>query len=81
MKGKTKYIYIVVQKYIIATFKKISFIYFFSKVLSIQQEVASAFIKNFQLTSSELTVLHGSARESPITEEFFTVINKVQVMH
>jgi len=44
-----------------------------------QQEVASAFIRNFQLTPSELTVLHGSARESPITEEFFSVVSKVQV--
>ena len=44
-----------------------------------QQEVASAFIRNFQLTPSELTVLHGSVRESPITEEFFSVVNKVQV--
>lgn len=46
-----------------------------------QQEVASAFIKNFHLTSSELAVLHGPARESPITEEFFSVVNKVQVEH
>lgn len=44
-----------------------------------QQEVASAFIRNFQLTPSELMVLHGSVRESPITEEFFSVVNKVQV--
>nr|XP_012220146.1 PREDICTED: conserved oligomeric Golgi complex subunit 6 [Linepithema humile] len=52
-----------------------------SQVLSMQQEVASAFIKNFQLTSSELTVLHGSTRESPITEDFFSVVNKVQDIH
>ncbi|XP_011344994.1 conserved oligomeric Golgi complex subunit 6 isoform X2 [Ooceraea biroi] len=52
-----------------------------SQALSMQQEVARAFIKNFQLSSSELTVLHGSTRESPITEEFFSVINKVQDIH
>lgn len=52
-----------------------------SQALSMQQQVARAFIKNFQLTSSELTVLHGSARESPVTEEFFSTINKVQVAH
>lgn len=46
-----------------------------------QQEVANAFIKNFQLTPSELTILHGSLRESPITEEFFSVVNKVQVVY
>ncbi|XP_018337912.1 PREDICTED: conserved oligomeric Golgi complex subunit 6 isoform X2 [Trachymyrmex septentrionalis] len=52
-----------------------------SQILTMQQEVASAFIRNFQLTPSELTVLHGSARESPITEEFFSVVNKVQDIH
>ncbi|XP_032663782.1 conserved oligomeric Golgi complex subunit 6 isoform X1 [Odontomachus brunneus] len=52
-----------------------------NQMLSMQQEVASAFIKNFHLTSSELAVLHGSARESPITEEFFSVVNKVQDIH
>ncbi|KAG5315402.1 COG6 protein, partial [Pseudoatta argentina] len=52
-----------------------------SQILTMQQEVASAFIRNFQLTPSELTVLHGSARESPITEEFFSVVSKVQDVH
>lgn len=51
----------------------------FSQTLSMQQEVANAFIKNFQLTQSELAILHGSSRDSPITEEFFTVVNRVQV--
>lgn len=46
-----------------------------------QQEVANAFIKKFQLTPAELTVLHGSTRESPITDEFFSVINRVQVCY
>lgn len=45
-----------------------------------QQEVANAFIKRFQLNADELTILHGTSREAPITEEFFTVINRVQVM-
>lgn len=52
---------------------------FFSKKLSMQQEVADAFIKSFELNSSEMAVLHGPSRESPITEEFFTVVNRVQV--
>ncbi|KAL0105505.1 hypothetical protein PUN28_016876 [Cardiocondyla obscurior] len=52
-----------------------------SQALAMQQEVANAFIRNFQLTPSEMTVLHGSARESPITEEFFSVVNKVQDIH
>ncbi|XP_018301380.1 conserved oligomeric Golgi complex subunit 6 isoform X3 [Mycetomoellerius zeteki] len=52
-----------------------------SQILTMQQEVASAFIRNFQLTPSELTILHGSARESPITEEFFSVVSKVQDIH
>lgn len=45
-----------------------------------QQEVASAFIKSFQLSQAEITSLHGSHRESPITEEFFIILNRVQVI-
>ncbi|XP_035727762.1 conserved oligomeric Golgi complex subunit 6-like isoform X2 [Vespa mandarinia] len=52
-----------------------------SQILSMQQEVASAFIKSFQLSQSEITSLHGSHRESPITEEFFTILNRVQEIH
>ncbi|CAK9829286.1 Conserved oligomeric Golgi complex subunit 6 [Anthophora retusa] len=52
-----------------------------SQTLSMQQEVANAFIENFQLTSSELSVLHGPSRDSPITEEFFSVISRVQEIH
>ncbi|XP_076760998.1 conserved oligomeric Golgi complex subunit 6 isoform X2 [Xylocopa sonorina] len=52
-----------------------------SQTLSMQQEVANAFIKNFQLTAAEQTVLHGATRESPITEEFFSVVNRVQEIH
>ncbi|XP_060811125.1 conserved oligomeric Golgi complex subunit 6 [Bombus pascuorum] len=52
-----------------------------SQTLSMQQEVANAFIKNFQLTSSEQSILHGSSKESPITEEFFSVVNRVQEIH
>lgn len=44
-----------------------------------QHEVATAFIKSFQLTQSELAALHGSTRDSPISEEFFSVVNRVQV--
>jgi len=49
--------------------RNLSIIFTSSQVLTMQQE----------LTPSELTVLHGSARESPITEEFFSVVSKVQV--
>ncbi|XP_046828194.1 conserved oligomeric Golgi complex subunit 6 isoform X1 [Vespa crabro] len=52
-----------------------------SQILSMQQEVASAFIKSFQLSQSEITSLHGSHRESPITEEFFIILNRVQEIH
>lgn len=46
-----------------------------------QQEVANAFIQKFQLTSVELSILHGATREAPITEEFFNVVNRVQEIH
>ncbi|XP_001599436.1 conserved oligomeric Golgi complex subunit 6 [Nasonia vitripennis] len=52
-----------------------------SKKLTMQQEIANAFIKRFQLNADELAVLHGSSREAPITEEFFIVINRVQEIH
>ncbi|XP_066592329.1 conserved oligomeric Golgi complex subunit 6 [Prorops nasuta] len=52
-----------------------------SQILSMQQDVANAFIKCFQLTSNEIATLHGTSRESPITEEFFTVVNRVQEIH
>lgn len=54
---------------------------FYSQKLSMQQEVANAFIKNFQLSQSELSVLHGPSREAPITNEFFVVADRVQVIH
>lgn len=54
-------------------------LFHFSKKLSMQQDVANAFIKNFQLTQSELTILHGPSREAPITNEFFAVTDRVQV--
>ncbi len=46
-----------------------------------QQEVAAAFIRTFQLTPDELAILYGTSREAPITDEFFSVLNRVQVKH
>lgn len=44
-----------------------------------QEEIAKVFIEKCQLTSAELSVLHGATREAPITDEFFDVVNRVQV--
>lgn len=44
-----------------------------------QQEIAAAFIRTFQLTPDELAILHGTSREAPISDDFFTVLNRVQV--
>ncbi|XP_026670042.1 conserved oligomeric Golgi complex subunit 6 isoform X2 [Ceratina calcarata] len=52
-----------------------------SRILSMHHEIANAFIANFQLTPAEQTILHGSTRESPITEDFFSVVNHVQEIH
>ncbi|CAD6208956.1 GSCOCG00010769001-RA-CDS [Cotesia congregata] len=52
-----------------------------SKKLSMQHDVAQAFIKTFQLTKYEIRILHGLTREEPITEEFFTVITRLQTIH
>lgn len=53
----------------------------FSKKLSMQQEVAKAFLQSFELSRPEISLLRGSTREEPITDEFFTVVNKLQSIH
>lgn len=52
-----------------------------SKKLSMEQEVASAFLQRYQLSSEELSVLHGSARDSPISPAFFTALQRAQAIH
>jgi hypothetical protein len=46
-----------------------------------QQEVAGAFLRSFQLSSAEQAILRGSSREAAITDEFFTVLERVQSIH
>ncbi|KAJ1525454.1 hypothetical protein ONE63_010265 [Megalurothrips usitatus] len=52
-----------------------------SKKLSMEQEVANAFLERYQLSPTELTVLHGTARDSPITPAFFTALQHAQTIH
>ncbi|XP_011314204.1 conserved oligomeric Golgi complex subunit 6 [Fopius arisanus] len=52
-----------------------------SRKLSMQHEVAKAFIRTFELSRHEISILHGQTREEPIAEEFFTVINRLQTIH
>ncbi|KAK0177613.1 hypothetical protein PV328_001649 [Microctonus aethiopoides] len=52
-----------------------------SKKLSMQHEVANAFISTFQLTKHEIEILHGQTREEPISDEFFIVVNRIQTIH
>ncbi|XP_050693189.1 conserved oligomeric Golgi complex subunit 6-like [Eriocheir sinensis] len=49
-----------------------------SNKLHMQETVAEAFVKCFQLTPEEVAVIKGSSRESPITPEFFMVLDKTQ---
>lgn len=42
-----------------------------------QQEVATSFLRNFQLAPAELAAL----RESNITEDFFAALQRVQTIH
>lgn len=51
------------------------------KKLSMQHQVATSFISTFQLTKNQLGILHGQTREEPISEEFFTVVNRLQTIH
>ncbi|XP_063860544.1 conserved oligomeric Golgi complex subunit 6-like isoform X1 [Scylla paramamosain] len=43
-----------------------------------QETVAEAFVRCFQLTPDEVATIKGSTRESPITPEFFTILDKTQ---
>ncbi|KAK3855594.1 hypothetical protein Pcinc_038022 [Petrolisthes cinctipes] len=47
-----------------------------SNKLRMQEDVAEAFVQTFQLTSEEVAIIKGSTREAPITQEFFTVLEK-----
>ncbi|XP_063855989.1 conserved oligomeric Golgi complex subunit 6-like isoform X2 [Scylla paramamosain] len=49
-----------------------------SNKLHIQETVAEAFVRCFQLTPDEVATIKGSTRESPITPEFFTILDKTQ---
>ncbi|XP_047491145.1 conserved oligomeric Golgi complex subunit 6-like isoform X2 [Penaeus chinensis] len=49
-----------------------------SQKLRMEEEVALAFVKTFQLTPEEVLIIKGSSREAPITQEFFTVLDKTQ---
>jgi hypothetical protein len=49
--------------------------------LSTQNRVANAFLDTFQLSPSELEILHGANRDAPITADFFVVLERVQTIH
>ncbi|GLG95253.1 Conserved oligomeric Golgi complex subunit 6 [Gryllus bimaculatus] len=51
-----------------------------SQKITLQQDIAEAFLKRFQLTSSEQSVLRSSHNLS-VTGEFFTILDRVQNIH
>ena len=46
-----------------------------------QRKIATALIKTFLLTDEETAILQGNNRDAPITEEFFNVLDRVQVFN
>uniref|UniRef100_A0A7G3ADT2 Conserved oligomeric Golgi complex subunit 6 n=1 Tax=Lutzomyia longipalpis TaxID=7200 RepID=A0A7G3ADT2_LUTLO len=52
-----------------------------SNKLQFRQKVAGAFLARFQLSPAEQQILCGSARDVPITGEFFTVLDRLQAIH
>nr|CAD7429195.1 unnamed protein product [Timema monikensis] len=52
-----------------------------SEKLTLQQEVAGAFLRSFQLSPSEQTTLRGGSRDTPITSQFFIALERVQSIH
>ncbi|KAK8375391.1 hypothetical protein O3P69_008322 [Scylla paramamosain] len=56
----------------------VTVVIFHSNKLHMQETVAEAFVRCFQLTPDEVATIKGSTRESPITPEFFTILDKTQ---
>lgn len=52
-----------------------------SAKIGMQQKVVSAVIEKFQLSPDELTSLHGKTRDGPVTQELFTVLDRVHQIH
>jgi conserved oligomeric Golgi complex subunit 6 len=52
-----------------------------SNKLKVQQQIASAFLERFQLSVQEHQILYGATRDTPITAEFFTILDRVQAIH
>ncbi|XP_055051900.1 conserved oligomeric Golgi complex subunit 6 [Misgurnus anguillicaudatus] len=48
--------------------------------LEVRSQVAQAFLSKFQLSSSEMATLR-TARDGPITEDFFRALNRVKNIH
>ncbi|KAL7288451.1 hypothetical protein TKK_0017533 [Trichogramma kaykai] len=46
-----------------------------------QQEIIAALIETFTLTDEETAILQGSSKDAPITEEFFSVLDRAQEIH
>lgn len=49
-----------------------------SNKLHMEEDVADAFVRTFQLTPEQVAIIKGSTRESPVTLEFFAVLEKTQ---
>ncbi|XP_028976179.2 conserved oligomeric Golgi complex subunit 6 isoform X1 [Esox lucius] len=48
--------------------------------LEVRSQVAQAFLSKFQLSPEEMATLRG-ARDAPVTEDFFTALNRVKNIH
>lgn len=52
-----------------------------SNKLTLRKEVSGAFLNRFELTIEEHQILYGQNRDDPITNDFFTVLDRVQLIH
>lgn len=52
-----------------------------SKKLEVRQEITAAFLSKFRLNVDEHQHLYGAARDSPITQSFFDVLERIQAIH
>lgn len=52
-----------------------------SNKLILRKQISGTFLQSLSLSSDEHRILYGQSRDDPITNEFFTVLDRVQQIH
>ena len=52
-----------------------------SNKLTLRKEISGVFLNRFELSIEEHQILYGQNRDDPITNDFFIVLDRVQIIH